>query len=685
MQIKTIRETGARTRHPMLRKLHRSWVALPLSALVRPGSALLVILLTFSTPSIANDLNLSQQRALYQEAKIALSRGDQSKFKRILSRIDDYPLRPYLEYTELTERLWRLPKRDVQNFLSKHHGTPIADRLRYRWLETLRKKDQWRPYLRDYNPQTASTAQQCYYHLAQIRGGNEDKAITEGLKLWSVGKSQPKGCDKLFGWLIKNQKITESIAWQRYTSSVLNHEYQLARYLQRFFTSTYYQELAKKFYDIDRNHRLVGDYQFFNKYTLKHNGEDVYAVLTHGITHLARVDAAAALKHWNRYQRLHPFSARQKNRIINSLVKGLYAQEQFSAADNYLIDSLEYVDTDLLEWRTLKAMSKANWHEVLEWIARMPGELQQDNRWRYWQTRAQQLSLGTSDHSSSTVKDDTYESLSVTRSFYGFLTSEWLDYGYSMANRKTSASAEQISQLEKLPALSRARELIYHDDYLSARREWNTATRNFNEEQWITAAHLARKWQWHNRVITSMIQAGFWDDTELRFPLAFQQSFKEQAQQTGVPIQLLFAVARQESALSQDVTSPAGAKGLMQLMPATAKQTARKNGIHYRSSHDLFTPETNIALGSRYYREMLERFNHNRILATAAYNAGPSRVDRWLKETESALPFDAWIEIIPFRETRNYVQNVLAFSVIYAHHLGTHERILSANEKNQLL
>ncbi|MEH6467729.1 MAG: hypothetical protein V7722_08870, partial [Porticoccus sp.] len=348
-------------------------------------STLLLLALLFVVPglSFAGSLSLNEQREFYQEAKVALSKGDLSKYKSILSRIGNYPLRPYLEYTELSDRLRRLPKRDVQNFLSKHDGTPIATRLRYRWLETLRSKDHWQDYLRDYQSNKATIEQQCYYHLARIRHGDQSDAIPEGLKLWSVGKSQPKGCDKLFGWLIENNQITESIAWQRYTSSVLNHQYKLARYLQRFFTSTRYQELAEKFYSIDRNHRLVGDYAFFNKYTLKNNSQEVYEVITHGLRHLARVDATTALKHWSRYQQIHEFTPTQKNQIITALVKGLYAQDHATSADSYLTDNLEYVDVALLEWRTREAMREAHWHDVLQWIDRMPNELQQDNRWRY--------------------------------------------------------------------------------------------------------------------------------------------------------------------------------------------------------------------------------------------------------------------------------------------------------------
>jgi len=640
--------------------------------------------------------SLEEQRELYQDAKDALKVNKQNHYRHALTKMGDYPLKHYLEAMELFKRLNSFPRYDVRIFLAQHDGTPIATRLRYRWLEALRKRDRWQDYLLDYQAKTATIAQQCYYQLARIRDGGktqlttETKPIAEAIKLWSVGKSQPKGCDKLFGVLIKHNHITEDIAWQRYTNAIFNHEYQLARYLQRFFTTPSYQTLADKFYRIDRNHRAVGDYKFFSQHALKSNSVEIHNVISHGLRHLARVDAISALKYWGRYRQTHPFSPTQTNRIITALVKGLYDQDHVASADIYLSDNLEFVDSKLVEWRTREAMRKADWQGVLKWIALMPEELRQDDRWKYWTYRTQQLASTTEPKKlaarpSDAANNNTYEILSIDRSFYGFMSSEWLGNGYSMAHRKTSVTPEQISELEKLPGIIRTRELLHHKEYLYARREWRQATRNFSEKQWITAAHLSRQWQWHNGAITSMIRAGYWDDVDLRFPLAFKKEFEDNAQQTNVPIHLLFAVARQESALSHDVTSPAGAKGLMQLMPATAKQTARKNGVRYRNSNDLFKPATNIALGSRYYREMLERFDNNRILATAAYNAGPHRVDRWLEQTESKLPFDAWIETIPYKETRNYVQNVLAFSIIYAHHLGNHERILSKQEKDQLL
>jgi soluble lytic murein transglycosylase len=148
---------------------------------------------------------------------------------------------------------------------------------------------------------------------------------------------------------------------------------------------------------------------------------------------------------------------------------------------------------------------------------------------------------------------------------------------------------------------------------------------------------------------------------------------------------MLFALVRQESAFNASATSSAGAMGLIQVMPATAKSTARKYKIPYRNKKQLHTPATNISIGSKYYMSMLERFDNNRILATAAYNVGPHRVDQWLKKSSGKLPFDIWMTLIPFKETRGYVSSVLMYSTIYSRKLGLETPMLLQHEREVLL
>ena len=266
-----------------------------------------------------------------------------------------------------------------------------------------------------------------------------------------------------------------------------------------------------------------------------------------------------------------------------------------------------------------------------------------------------------------------------------FLSCDWLDRGYTMAQSDAKPDEAVIAELAARPALLRVRELLYHGQEFDASREWWRATRNLSETEWLAAGHLAHRWGWHYQAILAMVKASRWDEIDTRFPILHRQPFEAQAGRQGLPVQLMLALARQESAFRPEALSPAGARGLMQLMPATARDVARLHDIPYRSESQLFEPDLNIALGTSYYRDMLDRFQDNRILATAAYNAGPGRVQSWLTASGGRLPFDAWIETIPFTETRNYVQNVLTFSAIYAHRLGTAERILSPRERHQPL
>ena len=142
---------------------------------------------------------------------------------------------------------------------------------------------------------------------------------------------------------------------------------------------------------------------------------------------------------------------------------------------------------------------------------------------------------------------------------------------------------------------------------------------------------------------------------------------------------LLYAVSRQEGALYPRAESPVGAPGLMQLMPGTAKETASKLGVPYRNPEQLFDPTLNVRLGSAYLKRLLDVYDGNRILATAAYNAGPGRVKRWREQSRNR-PMDVWVESIPYKETRNYVQNVLSFDLIYQHKLQQPLRFMSERE-----
>lgn len=130
----------------------------------------------------------------------------------------------------------------------------------------------------------------------------------------------------------------------------------------------------------------------------------------------------------------------------------------------------------------------------------------------------------------------------------------------------------------------------------------------------------------------------------------------------------------------KDARSSAGAMGLMQLMPETGRSTARSYNIPLRRTSQLLQPEKNIRIGSSYLKKMYQRFNNNMVLATAAYNAGPHRVDRWLPK-KGSMDAALWAESIPFSETRKYVRGVLAFTTVFDWRLTERMKPMSSRMK----
>ena len=237
-----------------------------------------------------------------------------------------------------------------------------------------------------------------------------------------------------------------------------------------------------------------------------------------------------------------------------------------------------------------------------------------------------------------------------------------------MAHRPLDFEQEELSSLNNIPAFVRARELFVLERTTDARREWQWAVKDMSKAELLKAASLANQWGWYDRAIMTVALARYWDDLELRFPLAHQKLVVSQAKRRNINPAWAFAVIRQESAFSPDARSHAGAMGLMQLMPRTARQVARNLKIRMRSKSDLLNVKTNIRLGVGYLKKVYDRFDGHKVLATAAYNAGGHRVKQWLPEESQDA--DLWIETVPFSETQDYLKRVLTYTAIYEQRLG---------------
>ena len=633
-----------------------------------------------SSTTSANQ-HLAQQRQHYTKAMHLVRDGQWQTLRQYRHRLEEYPLYPYLIYADLIANLHYRRRSEVNNYLIKYAHSVKAHHLRNRWLDYLARHSYWTDYIKAYQPSTASHSQQCNFYLAHYRLGNRSKAISGGLSVWVNGRSMPKTCDRLFGILIKGGHISETLAWQRFNAAMEQNNYQLARYLKRFLRSPDLKTRYQLYYTADRNPWTVSQRE---KFTLKTAQET--KILERSLIDLAARNAQATLKLWTRYQISHEFNHSAQGKIISAIVKRLYAQGHRQASDSYHLDNLQLLnqtlDGNLVEWRIRQSLAELDWPMVHTWLGRLPETLQQKPLWRYWAIRS--AKADTTNNQNTHIVQLTHD-LAQERDFYGFLASDMLGIDYSINHKPLIVDQQQLDSIASQPAMRRARELHFHGYTVDANREWASASSDYQYQDWLAAAVLAHQWQWHNKAIASLGSAKYWDAIGIRFPLAYQQPIQTAANNTGIADYLLFALARQESAFNPSANSSAGAMGLVQVMPATAKATAKKYRIPYRSKKQLHQLTTNLAIGSSYYKGLLDRFDNNRILATAAYNAGPSRVDQWLRKTDGKLPFDVWVTLIPFKETRHYVRNVLMYSVLYSRKLGLQTPLLTPAEKGRLL
>ena len=317
-----------------------------------------------------------------------------------------------------------------------------------------------------------------------------------------------------------------------------------------------------------------------------------------------------------------------------------------------------------------------HWQTVLKAIELMPESLQKTNRWQYWHAKA---SMQEKPQLDEVWKHNAFAELAKQRDYYGFLSALLLERSFDFNDHAISFSPDFQAQIKAIPGLEIALELYAAGELIGARREWRHALLDLPATHMISAAHIAKDWGWASQAVLTTIMARSWDELSLRFPLSYREYMHRGARMAGIELPWAYAIARQESAMNPAATSHAGAKGLMQLMPATAKETVKRNALPVKAT-DLHNEKVNSMIGTAHLGELARRYDGNRILASAAYNAGQHRADAWLKRSNREQSFDVWIETIPFKETRNYVQNVLMFSAIYDYRFENEVTFIKPNE-----
>jgi soluble lytic murein transglycosylase len=608
--------------------------------------------------AIANNqdsLGMESARQMFQHAEQALSRGDHATYHQLINKLQHYPLLPYLEYQEIRQRFHTLTPDQVRSALQKLSYTPLEYQLRRDWLKRLAKQNRWSTYLQFSIP-GGRIAQQCHRMHAMLKTGQRNQALQAVEPIWLNGYSQPKACDPVLNAWIDSGHLTDNLVWQRIDLAMQNNQTRLARYLKRFLSSAD-QVWVDRWIELHQKPKNLAR-------LLRNNHPYVDEIVVDSLKRLVRKDPIKALNTWQEIHNDARFSEAQHLSVARTLASFLAFKNDRVLMQRLrkLVPPVVRADPKFNDKLLQVALRQNDWNLVSDIIENLTPEEQQNERWRYWYARALSR-LGKQDAANDILTD-----LAKTRSYYGFMAADLMGFEFNFNHQSLPVSEAILEQVATIPGLIRARELFALGRMLEARREWNMALQDKSTVELKAAAKLAQTWNWPFQTILTLARVRYWNDLELRFPLHHQQHVDRQAKDHGLESAWIYAILRQESAFSVDARSQAGAIGLMQLMPATAKEVASKTRKQPLKANDLFRPEINIELGTSYLNQIFNQLQQNPVLATAAYNAGPSRVKKWLPEQPQAT--DVWIETVPFSETREYLKRVLAYTVIYNHRLG---------------
>lgn len=595
-------------------------------------------------------------RSVFLQAEAAFSNNNLLLYQVLKNRLKHYPLYAYLEFAELNKQKSSVSLHRFNAFITKYYDSPLATKLRTQWLQTKLQDEDWSGFLQAYQKSTDPSLQ-CSALWAQLQTSTDKKPILEQIQpLWLQGKTPPKSCEPVFKIWENSPLLTRALLWQKIKLSIQEGNMPLSRALAKKLNKSEIA-LVELWIMVHNNPHLITEPKYFS------NAHPAYLeMIVHGACEIAKKNPETAIQLWQQINKKYPFTERHWGLVVRAV--GLsFATQKHPEAEKWLSKVPNIYTTKAVhEWRIRSILAIKDWHAMLHWFKSFPEELIKTDEWKYWHARALD-NVGRTSESQALLTE-----LSTTRSYYGFLASQQLLKPYFISNQKFSISPAEMQAIKTAPGVLRARELFALGRTNAALAEWRCTTRHMNDSKRHAAAKLALQWNLPNWSILALSNADNKNDLELRFPLMHTPNILKAAKHHQIDPAWIFAVARQESAFVADAKSPAGALGLMQLIPSTASMVAKRKQILFKNTKSLLDPHTNLHLGSGYLKMMLDAHQQNPVLATAAYNAGPGRVRKWLPKQK--MDAETWIATIPFKETRNYVENVITYKIIYDELLG---------------
>ena len=620
---------------------------------------------TLSSAEVAPDsATISRQRLQFQAAYQAAQRAPGDAWRKLAIGLESYPLYPYLELADLQQRS-ELDRGTVDAYLKTWATSLPAHLLRDAYLMQLAKRGLWQDFL-DHYETSKNRELRCDELQARIALGKTPSYSDEIEPLWLSATATPAACDAVFAWARAQGNLQTKQLWQRLDLAAAANNAELTGNLAAQLPVSERDDgerIAASLRDPAAN---LGQAETWPDTSRTRDA------IAYGLSRLAKKNSEAAETLWAKLGDKFKFESSQRGRILHALA--LYRASSFAPDALARLDALpaEFGDDATREWRVRLALSAQNWTDALAALDSLSDTQKADPRWRY--LRARMLMKLERNSEANAL----FTAIAREPNYFGFLAADRTQLPYAVCPLQIAANAGAQAHLNSLPGLQRAFEFQSLGRLKEARREWDFALTDLTLEQRRIAAEIANQHGWFDRAVFAFAHGEELRLYDLRFPLALKNEVETNSRDAGIDAAWTYGIIRAESAWMTDAHSGADAYGLMQLLPGTAARLAKaQKKSSYRNAADLYDPATNIALGTRYLSNMSARFDGRTWLATAAYNAGPEPVDRWLA-ARGTLDADIFVETIPYRETREYVSSVLAFSVIYDWRLNQTALPLSA-------
>ena len=588
--------------------------------------------------------------AQFSAARDALRAGERTRLARAAGTLRDTPLAPWADYWLLKLRLDDGNSADVDAFLQREAGSYLAERMRADYLKYLGKRQNWAAFRAEYGRLVQPDQEVSCYNL-QARLDQQDLAsLDEARPLWFSVIDLPESCMPLMERLITDKRLDADDLWQRVRRLTENKKTAAARQLFRYLPAASARDARAIDTAVEHPARYLT--QLPAHFAERQVGRELALI---AVARMARSDPAPAAHLWRGIERHFGDEDRAY----------AWGQIAWQAAMRHQPEALKWFElagdnlgTEQRAWLARAALRAQDWRRLLAAIAAMPREQADLPDWTYWRGRA----LAATGHQEDAQL--CYRKLSGQPNFYGNLADEELGHPLTVPPRATPPSAEELAQAAALPGLQRAMAVLRTDSRIEGVREWVWNLRGMNDRQLLAAAELARRNGFYDRAINTADRTQVEHDYGLRYLAPFRTEVEARTVDLGLDSAWVFGLMRQESRFVMDARSSAGAKGLMQLMPSTARWVAQKIGLEGYHPHQVTDMDVNVRLGTSYLKMVLDGLDQHPVLASAAYNAGPGRARQWRGERQ--LEGAIYAETIPFSETRDYVKRVMSNAVYYA-------------------